>query len=59
MVFAEKYAFCPKSNFSSDLYETDLDFVYFVAKIVCVKSLSISSNNSMCRVSLIVEKERK
>ena len=41
MAFSEKALFGHKSNFSSDLTETDVDLVYFVVKIVCVKMINI------------------
>ena len=48
MKFAEKIVFLPKSNFNSDISEADLDLVYFVIKITCVKNLSIF--NHTCRL---------
>ena len=38
MKFAEKCAFWAKSNFNSDLSESDMDLVYFVVKITSVKN---------------------
>ena len=36
--------FLSKSNFSSDFRESDMDLVYFVARITGVKKLSISNS---------------
>ena len=53
MKFSEKCVFLPKSNFSSDLTEADMDLVYFVVKITGVKNASIFNHGlSLVRITL-------
>ena len=53
MKFAEKCAFLPKSYFSSDFRESDMNMVYFVVRITSVKKLSISNRwLSLVRITL-------